>query len=472
MSRRLRMALVLTLIGIGAFLLYSGPDAGQQDEVIFENRTGDHHYDRALRSSIRYFQQRTGIQLGVLVQDQLPPKTRIEDYAAASFKELKLGEQFNGKGLLFVWSEQEHLFKIEVSYDLEAVFPDALCNRLEEGARTFMLSASPYAKRDFLTELTVTMGLHYLDYQKTGRLSEMTLSSTSPGLLSNYFSGGGGIVGRDYAATVERVKAELKPLPARLLGEMQPDASIDRVVQRYLKSLAMGIGDPQLPLLTEGSVYFRMEKPHAPGYLQRIHRYLQDAQPYRIVAKGDLAAVLFQPGQPVLPILLRRNDKGLWLIDEPGAWATFHLYEDGSKYLKYLDSPFAFAAGQGTDHAVALYPGQVHAPALFVYPFDLKERIRSAESEIVRHPSQSAAYLKLAELLHFEMYWIQGAAPLYEKVLELDPDRIDLRWRLIDLYQNMTDTDHVECQYVAILKQDPNDVYARHYFNWFLKSYN
>jgi hypothetical protein len=354
------------------------------------------------------------------------------------------------------------------------VFTDVLCYRLEEGARTFMLSTSPYAKRDFLTEITVTMGLHYLDYQRTDRLSELTLPTMSPGLLSNYLSGGAGIVGRNYAATVERVKAELKPLPPALVTEMRPDTSIDKVVLRYLQSLEMGIGDPQLPLLTEGSIYFRMEKPHAPGYLQRIYRYLQDAMPYRIVEKGDLAAVLFKPNHPVLPILLRRNEKRLWFVDEPKAWATFHLSEDGSSRLKYRDSPFAFAAvdGTGADRFGALYAGRADAPSLIAYPFNLKERVRRAEIDLSRNPSQAAAYVRLAELLHFEMYWIRGAAPLYEKALALDPARIDLRWRLIDIYRNMAETDGEERQYIAILKRAPHDTYARYYYDWFRQTYN
>lgn len=473
-ARRVIALVIFIAIAAVVYIFNSRGETAQQDAVTFVNKTHDHHYDRPLRASIRLFQDRTGIQLGIILKDKLPLLTSIEDFAEKSFKAVKLGEKFSGNALLFVWAEKEHLFKIEVSYNLEPVFPDALCHRLEDGARTFMLSTSPYARRDFLTELTVTMGLHYLDYKQTGRLSELTLPALSPGLLSNYLSGGAGIVGRGYAATLERVKAELKPLPPALVSEMQPDASIEKIVSRYMQSLEMGIGDPQLPLLTEGSSYFRMEKPHAPGYLQRINRYLKDAMPYRIVESGDLAAVLFMPNHPVLPILLRRNEKGLWLVDEPKAWATFHLSEDGSSRLKYNSSPFAFAAvdGTGADRSGSLYAGRAYAPELITYPFDLRERLRHAEREISNHPSLATSYLNLAELLHFEMYWIQGAAPLYEKALALAPDRIDLRWRLIDIYRNMAEIDGEEQQYIAILRQNPNDRYARFYYDWLLKTYN
>jgi hypothetical protein len=109
--------------------------------------------------------------------------------------------------------------------------------------------------------------------------------------------------------------------------------------------------------------------------------------------------------------------------------------------LKYRDSPFAFAAINGTGAAErgSLYADRAAAPALFAYPFDLKGRIRRAENEIAENSSLAAAYLKLAEILHFDMFWIQAAVPLYEKVLELDPSRKDLRWRLIDILSASSD---------------------------------
>lgn len=137
-------------------------------------------------------------------------------------------------------------------------------------------------------------------------MSDLILTSVSRGASALYFSGGAGIVGRGYAATVEQVKRELAPLPLALVSEMQPDAPAEIVLQSYLKSLDMGVGDPQLPLVTDGSVCFRMEKPDAPGYLQCSRRYLDDPMPYRIVEKGDLEAVL--------PILLRRNENDCGLL--------------------------------------------------------------------------------------------------------------------------------------------------------------
>jgi tetratricopeptide (TPR) repeat protein len=476
-SRAVALVVACALMAVvAAYFHYrsSGVAFKPEGGVLFVNETSDHKYDRALRSSIRTFQDRTHIQMGIILKDKLPPLSTIEEYAASTFKKVRLSEGFRGKGILLVWSEQERLFKIETSYELEPIFPDLICHRLEEGARTFMLAKSAFARRDFLTELMVTMGLHYLDYRKTGQLSEMPLLNTEPGqYLTRYMSGGGGIVGRGYAASVEQVQRELVALPTGAEKEMQPDASAGLVVQRYLASLDLGIGAPQLPLLTEGSRYFRMNKPHAPGYLQRIYAYYQKAQPYQIREKGGLAVALFQPGAPVLPILLRKNEQGLWLIDEAKAWVYFHLSEDGSSVPKYSDSPYAFVWLENTDRERArpIYFDRSHTPALIEQPFNLKEKIRSAEQYVEQAPNQAMSYLRLAELLHFEMYWIEAAAPMYEKVLELAPERDDIRWRLIDVYLNMTDIDGLERQYLQLLKNTPDDTLVQYYYKWFQKMY-
>jgi hypothetical protein len=79
----------------------------------------------------------------------------------------------------------------------------------------------------------------------------------------------------------------------------------------------------------------------------------------------------------------------------------------------------------------------------------------------------------MAELLHFEMYWLEAAAPLYEKFLELEPEHHEIRWRLIDIYLNTTDVDGQERQYLELLKRKSEDPLLRHlYYNWFLPMYS
>ena len=465
-------AVVLAGFAAASWYLLSASGGAEPRRLVFVNETGDHKHDRALRSSARYFQERTGISLGIVIQKELPPLTTIEMQADRLFGELKLGRKSDGRALLFLWSEKERLFKIEVSYDLEPVFPDALCKRLEEGARTFMLSTSPYARRFFIVELNVTMGLKYLDYLKTGRLAQLELPAAGHRYVGDYLAGGAGVVGRGYAATVERVQQELKPLSKELQGEMQPGRTPEEVLQRYLRSLELGIGAPNVPLLTEASRYFRMDKPHAPGYLRRIRSYYARAMPYAIVERGDLAVVSFQPNQPVLPIFLRRDEKGLWLVDEPKVWATLHLFQDGSSRLKYDHAPYAFGIPpqDGGTAPLSLFRDKAIPPALVPLPANLKERVSDAESRIRKNPASVEAWIRLADLLHFEIFWLQSTESVYEHILRLDPERIDIRWRLIDIYEMTSDTEGENRQWCEVLERHPRDALALWYYKWFRKS--
>jgi hypothetical protein len=50
--------------------------------------------------------------------------------------------------------------------------------------------------------------------------------------------------------------------------------------------------------------------------------------------------------------------------------------------------------------------------------------------------------------------------------LALRPDRIDLNWRLFDVYSSIVDDDQARSQLGLILKQTPEDQAARGYANW------
>jgi hypothetical protein len=386
---------------------------------------------------------------------------------------LKLGRKSDGKALLFLWAERERLFKIEVSYDLEPVFTDVLCRRLEEGARTFMLSTSPYARRDFIVELIVTMKLHYLQYRDRGTVSDLVAPEAGKRYVGGYLHGGAGIVGRGYAATVENVERELHALPVDVAQYLQPGRTPKETLDRYLRSLEMGIGAPNLPLLTEASRYFRMDKPHAPGYLRRIRAYIAKSQRPEIRERGDLAAATFGPRDPVLPILMRRDPEGLWFVDEPKAWAAYHLFQDGSSNLKYNGMAFEFAAlpWPSGQRRTAMFGSNASPPALLPLPAGLKARLARAEARVQAAPSDVDAWVALADLLHFEIFWISASEAAYERIVKLAPERMDIQWRLLDIYEMTSDVDGENRQWCAILRHDPRDPIANHWYPHFRKSH-
>nr|WP_295785286.1 TPM domain-containing protein [Rhodoferax sp.] len=443
--------------------------------ALLVNETPLKRYDRALLASIRIFQRATGIGLAVVLQDKLPPGQTIESQAAAFFQQYGLGKGSQGKAMLLLWSEAERQFKIEVSYSLEAVFPDLLCHQLEQAARSYMLASNPYARRDFLTELMVTMRLHYLAARAADASADLTMSALASAYgLSAHVSGGAGIVGRDYASALEKAQALQTALPSHLANDFTPQGAAADTVKLYLRSLREGVGAPMLPLLSEGSRYYRMEKPLAPAYAQRLAQFYDHAMPFTVWQQGDKAVAVFQAGQPVLPMFLRRNAQGRWLVDEPKGQAYFVLPEQGGAAVqKYANFPYAaaFVPATGQPVTAALYADRSVPPALSEDGSAVKRQVQALQDRLATQPDDVDATLKLAEHLHFDLYWLEAAAPLYERVLQLAPDRNDIRWRLLDVYTGTSDIDAQERLYQELTRRTPHDALVAHYFAWFRSMY-
>jgi hypothetical protein len=275
--------------------------------------------------------------------------------------------------------------------------------------------------------------------------------------------------------SIEQRRSEVQELAADQRQLYAPDADPEVVVQRYLNSIEQGIGAVDLPLLTEGSKIYRMEFPRGRGYLRRNHEFYEQAKPYRIYMQDDKAAALFRPGYLVWPILLRKNENGLWLVDEARAWAYIHIAESGLDPIqKSLDFPYAFAWKQRASPTEPdpYYPDRrVFTPALPGYPDDLMGRIHAAEKRIQIEPNIAKHYFDLANILYFDCYWLTAAIPLYEKGLALEPNRMEYRWRLIDLYINDTRIDEFLNELADIVRRNPKDGLAAYWLVYFRKEF-
>ena len=331
--------LLLPFFGIAAialgWLIFGGPHTKhgpvmnspvaarvtRRDEApIFVNETDLHTYDTFWKGSIQIAKKQSDIEFGLILLKALPPGESIEDVAVRLFEAKGLAKSTAGKGVLLLYVESEHATKIEVGYELEGVFTDATTRRYEDAAKTFILSGSI---GNFMTEIMVTMVKHYELVQRHEKINHWDM--TSPALatsLSRHLSGGAGVVGRGYAQAIERTLAEIKDKTKAQSSELlNPSTDPRESVERYLDSLALGLGDPELPLLTAGSRLFRIEYLRNASYQKRTHDFYWRALPYELQVEGDFAAAIFRDQNPVWPVYLRRDPRGLWFIDEAGSWA-------------------------------------------------------------------------------------------------------------------------------------------------------
>src|ERR1700730_5531677 len=89
--------------------------------------------------------------------------------------------------------------------------------------------------------------------------------------------------------------------------QSEPAAEPGETVARYLKSLELGLGEPGLPLLTEGSQVFRAIVPRNEAQQQRVARYTKRPEPCQPTRREPLSIAVFRTGVANLPIVLRHG---------------------------------------------------------------------------------------------------------------------------------------------------------------------
>jgi hypothetical protein len=405
-------------VGI-ASLLWQSERAPHRPEYVLINETTQHDFDLAFRMSLKLAEKKSGIENALVLLPSLPPSKTIEETAADLFSRLRVGTRREGRGILYLYSVKENQLKVEVSYNLEGAIPDAFCHRLEEAAKTYMLSEVP---QDFITELIVTTNL-----QSMSSKDEATVLSPPSWLDEAFLSGGAGATVVGYRKTLEDYQRAIRQLPDLRLDDFLPSSDPHESVRRYLASLAAGIGDPRLPLLTEGSRIFRAVVPRNEGQQQRIFEFFQSAEPHRLIFALDLALLVPQPGKSNLPVVLRRGTDRLWYVDEAKSWTYFHRYEDSIDFfVKYGDNPFLPQLRSlgipNMDRTI--YGEHVHTPPLPAYPHSLTDLVQACESRIQGAPAEAENYAALGDLYLFEMNWITRAIELYEQAAARAPHEL------------------------------------------------
>jgi hypothetical protein len=463
--KRIFLACIGVLAAIAAGYVWYHAPAAHRPRYVLINETDQHDFDLAFRMSLKLAEKKSGIENALVLLKDLPPSSSMEKTAADLMTRLKVGARRNGRGILYVYAARENLLKIEVSYALEGEIPDAYCRRLEEAAKTYMLSEVP---QDFISELIITTNLRGMGSKAQGDVLPRWLNA-------DFLSGGAGALTVGYRRTLEDYQSAIQRLPESGLSQFVASADPDESVRRYLASLAAGIGDPRLPMLTEGSRIFRVIVPRNGEQQMRINDSFQSAGPYRLLFAGDLGLAVPGPDKSNLPIVLRRGADKLWYVDEAKSWTYFHRFEDDINFLvKFADNPFLPMLR--VDHVpnmdAAIYSEHVRTPAPPAYPFSLSAAVQSREEKIREAPAVAANYAELADLYFFEMNWLTRALDLYEKASALAPDEPAYRWRLVDLYLNTSRAEKMLAELHYLAEHLPADRQTQDWYRAYKQAYD
>ena len=466
MSRAFLLLCGAILTALAAAFVWHQTHAPKRPQYLMINETDQHDFDLAFRMSLKLAEGKSGIENALVLMQALPPSKSIEQAAADIFSSMHIGARRNGRGILYLYSVKENLLKIEVSYALEGEIPDAYCHRLEEAAKTYMLSEVP---QDFISELIITTNLRGMGSKDLG-------GATAPRWLSGEFlSGGAGALSQGYRRTLADYQGAIRKMPEADLGKFEPSSDAEESLRRYLASLAAGIGDPRLPLLTEGSRIFRAIVPRNEEQQLRVSESFRSAGVERMLYAGSLGLAVPGPGKSNLPIVLRRGSDKLWYVDEAKAWTYFHRFEDNVNFfVKYADNPFLteLRSGHLPGMESPIYGAHVRTPALPDYPFALGDAVQTGEAKILAKPGATDNYAELADLYLFEMNWQTRALELYEKAAALAPENLAYRWRLVDLYLNTSRADKMLSELEFLAERLPADKPTQDWYRAYKKTYD
>jgi hypothetical protein len=468
MQKRTFFAAVLAAGGAaaGGAWWWHDRDARTRPRYVLINRTEQHDFDLALRMSLKLAEDKAGIENALVILPGLPADRTVEQVAADLLSRYRVGERCNGRGLLYLYAVRENLMKVEVSYALEGAIPDVLARRLEEAAKTYMLSEVP---QDFLSELIITTNLSGM-----GEGGESGAAARPGWLTDDFLSGGGGALTRGYGKSFAEYARAIKRLPPGDLDAFSADADMGETLQRYVLSLRTGIGDPRLPLLTEGSRIFRSVVPRNEAQQQRIAQFLQKSGPLRILDGDNLSLAVPKPGGSNLPVVLRRGTDRRWYVDEPKSWTYFHRFEDSVDFrVKFGDNPFLGRLRELGPPGVeqAIYGRHVATPVAPAYPFDLGGRVEQLQADAAARPLDASVHAALGDLYFFEMNWVTMATEWYEKARALAPDELGYRWRLVDLYLNASRAEKCLAELKFLTDRIPRDTSVRDWYAAYKKAY-
>lgn len=286
------------------------------------------------------------------------PERPVEVLAPEVFQVRHIGANAPLGGILVLVDPSREEARIEVSYGLEAAFPDALVGRIAHD------QLAPYASYQ-LAGMALMDVLHHLKdwaWLQSVR-GELALPASYRAREAfrrhaRYLSGGAGAQVQLADFSIDR---DLKaPVPPAQRARYAPSSDPMLSVESYRRVLHDLVGDPSLELFTAGSRIMRARYPVAPFESLERMEHLEASKPLRAVVRGDRAVVTSDhPAHGFVPVLLVRQD-GLWRVDLVETWKNLFFDFDGSYHLVNSNTPYAFglaAFGRPGASDVAAFAG-------------------------------------------------------------------------------------------------------------------
>lgn len=278
-----------------------GPTRKMDDRVDLIPAADEREYNRYLG----WVEDESGIDIRIVLvpdTDGMP----VEQFALATMRQLEVGKDNGGRGLLVLYDSTARTIRFEVGPRLEGILPDAFLGYL---VRQHL---DPFfgAERPELGLRTTMFMLHW-------RIRRARLGEEYDPAYEEYarqarqIAVGGGASGKVAGEGSARLVG-LTPDSAwrKTFG---PQPGVEAAHQRLQEWLALGCRDIKVPLFTPESRTYLSTLPLSPALCAYLLAFDYGRQ-FQVDERGDLALLYFTDDPFVSPHFFRRTSEG-WQVD-------------------------------------------------------------------------------------------------------------------------------------------------------------
>jgi uncharacterized protein len=332
--RRTVLVLVLVLDVLLVALLRRttvGPPRRMDDRVGIIPAADERRYNEYL--------VRVQDESGIDVRIALVPDTRgqpLEQFALRAMRELDVGRETGGRGLLIVYDTLAHAMRIEVGPKLEGILPDAFVGYLmREHVDAFFGGGRP--------ELGLRTTLFMIHWRiRMARLGEEYDPSFEEYIRDvRRLGSGGGASGR--IALDSGVVGFINTSgDAAASAHFRPQPSVEAAYRVHHEWLALGGGQVDVPLFTPASQTYLRHLPMSPAF-NAYGLATEFGRRYAVDQRGDLAMLYYTDDPFLSPKFFRRTADG-WQMDvfaevansqeAAGLWYTWRLRVSGDDFSR------------------------------------------------------------------------------------------------------------------------------------------
>jgi len=256
----------------------------------------------------------------------------IDRKAVELFEQYALGSRTRGaRGVLLLVDPLSQQVRMEIGYDLEPIFPDALVARIERNQMSpFFRSGKVGSGIEASVELLVAKSLNSDDF----------VSTSMPKIANPESLSGGAGARASVKFGTEGIKKTTDPRADLFKAQPTPVMTLEA----YIQVLHLGITDPNLGLYTlETRQFFQKWLVTSAQQAHELQRLQRSKNKIELVQRQDLAVIRFPVGnRQDSPYFFRRGKEG-WMLDFASLGQLVGFNHKNQWYFRRIDNEFTFA---------------------------------------------------------------------------------------------------------------------------------